>query len=313
MNYLGKHIIDIDHIDRNYIENIFSITERLKTQNELKKSFDNKNICTLFFEDSTRTRLSFEKASNNLKANFHNLDLSTSSVNKGESFFNTIKTVESIGMDIYIIRHGSSGASIFAAKNLKGTVINAGDGSHAHPTQALSDLFTIKEQKKDFTKLEISIVGDFLFSRVARSNVLALLKMGSKVNILGPPELTSPQISDAYDQYNSLYPGNLKFYNELKQPLINSDIIMALRIQKERFNKETKVDLENYKSKWRIDTELLDQCKKNILIMHPGPMNEELEISHNVAHSDFSLIDKQVENGVFVRQSIIQNIFEGED
>ena len=137
--------------------------------------------------------------------------------------------------------------------------------------------------------------------------------MGSKVNILGPPELTSPQISDAYDQYNSLYPGNLKFYNELKQPLINSDIIMALRIQKERFNKETKVDLENYKSKWRIDKELLDQCKKNILIMHPGPMNEELEISHNVAHSDFSLINKQVENGVFVRQSIMQNIFEGED
>jgi|TARA_B110000263_G_scaffold75033_1_gene65486 aspartate carbamoyltransferase catalytic subunit len=306
MNDLKKHFLDIDLLEKDYILEILNKTQNLKASNR-KENF-NKNICALFYEDSTRTKLSFEKASNNLGLKFHNLDVSKSSKNKGESFYNTLKTIDSIGMDLIIIRHPASGASNFAAKHVSASVLNAGDGSHAHPTQTMADLFTIYEINNNFDNLEISIVGDFIFSRVARSNIIGFLKMGCNVNILGPKELISNQILEAYEFLNKQNSGKIKIYDELEKPILNSDIIMPLRIQKERFIDNFDVDFENYRNNWKIDEDLLEKCKKDVLIMHPGPVNEEVEISHKIVHSDRSLINNQVENGVYVRQIIIESL-----
>tara|TARA_B110000495_G_C23022479_1_gene606849 strand:+ start:1024 stop:1953 length:930 start_codon:yes stop_codon:yes gene_type:complete len=306
MNDLKKHFLDIDLLEKDYILEILNKTQNLKASNR-KENF-NKNICALFYEDSTRTKLSFEKASNNLGLKFHNLDVSKSSKNKGESFYNTLKTIDSIGMDLIIIRHPASGASNFAAKHVSASVLNAGDGSHAHPTQTMADLFTIYEINNNFDNLEISIVGDFIFSRVARSNIIGFLKMGCNVNILGPKELISNQILEAYEFLNKQNSGKIKIYDELEKPILNSNIIMPLRIQKERFIDNFDVDFENYRNNWKIDEDLLEKCKKDVLIMHPGPVNEEVEISHKIVHSDRSLINNQVENGVYVRQIIIESL-----
>tara|TARA_B110000438_G_scaffold259824_1_gene269495 strand:+ start:1462 stop:2391 length:930 start_codon:yes stop_codon:yes gene_type:complete len=306
MNDLKKHFLDIDLLEKDYILEILNKTQKIKSSNR-KENF-NKNICALFYEDSTRTKLSFEKASNNLGLKFHNLDVSKSSKNKGESFYNTLKTIDSIGMDLIIIRHPSSGASNFAAKHISSSIINAGDGSHAHPTQTIADLFTIYEKNKNFENLEISIVGDFIFSRVARSNIIGFIKMGCNVNILGPKELISNQILQAYEFLNKQNSGKIKIYDELENPILNSDIIMPLRIQKERFNNNLDIDFEKYQNNWKIDEDLIEKCKKNVLIMHPGPVNEEIEISHKLVHSDKSLINNQVENGVYARQIIIESL-----
>ncbi|NCG35020.1 MAG: aspartate carbamoyltransferase catalytic subunit [Dehalococcoidales bacterium] len=306
MSDLKKHFLDVDLFEKDYILEILNKTSKLKISNR-KENF-NKNICALFYEDSTRTKLSFEKASNNLGLKFHNLDGSKSSKNKGESFYNTLKTIDSIGMDLIIIRHPSSGASHFAAKHVTSSVLNAGDGSHAHPTQTIADLFTIYEKNKNFDNLEISIVGDFIFSRVARSNIIGFIKMGCNVNILGPKELISDEILQAYEFLNKKNSGKIKIYDELEKPILNSDIIMPLRIQKERFNNNFDVDFEKYQNNWKIDEDLIEKCKKNVLIMHPGPVNEEIEISHKLVHSDKSLINNQVKNGVYVRQIIIESL-----
>ena len=203
MNHLTKHLLDIDHLSKDYIYDLLSDTKKIKN-NQSPSKIIGKNVCALFYEDSTRTKLSFQKACSNLELNFHNLDLQKSSLNKGESFYNTIKTINSIGMDLFIIRHFSSGAAYFLAKNTNSSVINAGDGSHAHPTQTLSDLFTIYELGKKFEDLEVSIIGDVLYSRVARSNILGLLKMGSTINILGPKELTPSVIVEIYESLDIL-------------------------------------------------------------------------------------------------------------
>jgi len=307
MNDLKRHFLDLDHLEKDYILEILNKTKELKISNR-KENFKYKNICALFYEDSTRTKLSFEKASNNLGLKFYDLDVSKSSKNKGESFYNTLKTIDSIGMDLIIIRHPSSGAANFAAKHVRSSIINAGDGSHAHPTQTMADLFTIYEKNQNFSNLEISIIGDFIFSRVARSNIIGLIKMGCNINILGPKELVSKEILEAYEFLIKEYPGKIRIYDELEKPIINSDIIMPLRIQKERFNSNFDLNFEKYQNEWKIDEELIDKCKKNIFIMHPGPVNEEMEISHKIVHSDNSLINIQVENGVYVRQIIIESL-----
>ena len=308
MKTLKKHILDIDHLDRDYIYEILEKAKNLKNNKNSEGNFSNKHICTLFYEDSTRTRLSFEKAAINLEVKFHNIELSKSSINKGESFYNTLKTIDSIGMDMIIIRHPSSGAANFAAKHTKASIVNAGDGSHAHPTQTLSDLFTIYERNIDFSSLEISIVGDFLFSRVARSTIIGFAMMGSKVNIIGPSELISNEIIRAYENLPLIKNGQITVYDEIEKPLMKSDIVMPLRIQKERFTSSFNLDFESYKKFWKIDEKLINDSNKNILIMHPGPVNEEIEISHKLVHSDKSLINLQVENGVFIRETIMREL-----
>ena len=182
------------------------------------------------------------------------------------------------------------------------------DGSHAHPTQTLSDLFTIYERNIDFSSLEISIVGDFLFSRVARSTIIGFAMMGSKVNIIGPSELISNEIIRAYENLPLIKNGQITVYDEIEKPLMKSDIVMPLRIQKERFTSSFNLDFESYKKFWKIDEKLINNSNKNILIMHPGPVNEEIEISHKLVHSDKSLINLQVENGVFIRETIMREL-----
>ena len=305
MNNLKKHILDIDHLDRDFIYKILEKTKSLKQNQTNKINLSNKHVCALFYEDSTRTKLSFEKASNNLNVKFHDLEVSKSSVNKGESFYNTLKTIDSIGMDLIIIRHPSAGAAIFAAKHTSSSILNAGDGSHAHPTQTLTDLFTIYEKNIDFTNLEISIVGDFIFSRVARSTIIGFAIMGSKVNIIGPSELVSNDIIEAYINLPNISKDQISISEDIENSLSNSDIVMPLRIQKERFTSNFNLNFETYKKLWKIDEKIIKNIDKKIFIMHPGPVNEETEISHNIAHSDNSLINQQVQNGVFLRQTII--------
>ena len=207
-----------------------------------------------------------------------------------------------------IIRHPSSGAANFAAKHTNASILNAGDGSHAHPTQTLSDLFTIYERDIDFSNLEISIVGDFIFSRVARSTIIGFAMMGSKVNIIGPSELISKEIIHAYENLPLIKNGQITVYDEIEKPLMKSDIVMPLRIQKERFTSSFNLDFESYKKFWKIDEKIINDSNKNILIMHPGPVNEEIEISHELVHSDKSLINLQVENGVFIRETIMREL-----
>ncbi|MBC78286.1 MAG: aspartate carbamoyltransferase [Chloroflexi bacterium] len=311
MNYLAKHLLDIDHLSKDYIYDLLIGAKNIKNnKNNSDFNFKGKDVCALFYEDSTRTKLSFQKAASNLNLNFHNLDVQKSSLNKGESFYNTIKTINSIGMDLIIIRHFSSGAAYFLAKNTNSSVINAGDGSHAHPTQALSDLLTIYELENNFEDLEISIIGDVLYSRVARSNVLGLLKMGAKINILGPKELTPKVIIEIYESIDKSYNNKIKFYEDFEKPILNSNFIMALRIQKERFDSENFMNFHAYK--WKIDTEKLESFKNNVFVMHPGPVNEEIELSHEIVHSERSLISKQVENGVHIRQKVIEELLENE-
>ncbi|MBL07192.1 MAG: aspartate carbamoyltransferase catalytic subunit [SAR202 cluster bacterium] len=312
MNHLGNHLLDIDHLSKDYIYDFFKETEKIKNTPESSKNFNhNKNICTLFYENSTRTKLSFQKACSNINAVFHNLDIQTSSVNKGETFYNTIKTINSIGMDLIIIRHYSSGAPYFLAKNTKSSVINAGDGAHAHPTQTLSDLFTIFENSKKFEDLEISIIGDVLYSRVARSNILGLLKMGSKINIIGPRELVPVDVINLYSSIEKSYKNKINYYEDYEKPILSSDFLMALRIQKERFDKNTDLNFDTYITNWKIDTKVLSNLdREDIFIMHPGPVNEEIELSHELVHSEKSLISKQVENGVYVRQKIMEKLLD---
>ncbi len=309
MNHLVKHLLDIDHLSKDYIYDLLSDTTKIKNKQSFSK-ISGKDVCALFYEDSTRTKLSFQKACSNMNLNFHNLDLQKSSLNKGESFYNTIKTINSIGMNLFIIRHFSSGAAYFLARNTNSCVINAGDGSHAHPTQTLSDLFTIYELEKKFEDLEISIVGDVLYSRVARSNILGFLKMGSRVNILGPKELIPKVIIEIYESLDRSFKNKIRYYEDFEKPVLSSNFLMALRIQKERFTSNTIMDFHSYK--WKIDLEKLKKFKKDVFVMHPGPVNEEIELSHELVHSDRSLISKQVENGVYVRQKIIERLLENE-
>ncbi len=309
MNFLRKHLLDIDHLSKDYIYDLLDGIKQIKSK-EYKSNIKGKDVCALFYEDSTRTKLSFQKAVTNLGLNFHNLDVQKSSLNKGETFYNTIKTINSIGMDLIILRHFSSGACYFLANNTASSVINAGDGSHAHPTQTLSDLFTIFELDKKFEDLEISIIGDVLYSRVARSTLLGFLKMGSKINILGPKELTPHVITEIYESLDKSYKNKIKFYEDFEKPILDSNFIMALRIQKERFDSGSFMNFQTYK--WKIDSDRLKTFNNDILIMHPGPVNEEIELSHEIVHSNRSVISKQVENGVHVRQKVIEELLTNE-
>ncbi len=310
MNHIKKHLLDIDHLTKDFIYDFLTETKKIKYSPETSKNFNHeKNICALFYENSTRTKLSFQKACSNINAVFHNLDIQTSSVNKGETFYNTIKTINSIGMDLIIIRHSSSGAPYFLAKNTYSSVINAGDGAHAHPTQTLSDLYTIFEISNKFEDLEVSIIGDILYSRVARSNILGLLKMGSKINILGPRELVPEDVVGLYSTIDKSYKNKISYYEDFEKPILSSDFLIALRIQKERFDKNTDLNFDTYKTKWKIDLDVLRNLKReDVFIMHPGPVNEEVELSHELVHSEKSLISNQVENGVFVRQKIMEKL-----
>jgi aspartate carbamoyltransferase catalytic subunit len=254
-----------------------------------------KTAVNLFFEPSTRTRTSFELAAKRLSLDVINFSVPTSSVVKGESLIDTALTVQALGADFIIIRHSSAGVPHLLAKNLKASVINAGDGTNEHPTQALLDAFTIKEKKGRIEGLEVVIVGDIMHSRVAKSNIYSLTKLGAKVRLIGPPTLIPKEMESM----------GLSVFHHMEEGLKDVDVVMMLRIQMERQSKGFFPSTEEYSKNWGLTTERLSLAKDDAIVMHPGPMNRGIEITSEIADGPRSVILEQVTNGLAVRMAVM--------
>ena len=255
---------------------------------------------TLFYENSTRTRLSFELAAKSLSADVSNLTASTSSILKGESLVDTLLTLESLGADVVIIRHPHSGAPNLAARHIKASVINAGDGWHAHPTQALLDIYTMNAHKGTINGLKVTILGDTRHSRVSRSNIWGLSTMGADVTVCSPPTL----LPAGLDQPGDYFP-KIRIEQDISKALEGADVVMVLRLQLERMQSGLLPGLREYAQLYQLNEERLKLAKPDALVMHPGPMNEGLEISTGVAHGSQSVVNEQVTNGVAVRMALL--------
>jgi aspartate carbamoyltransferase catalytic subunit len=251
-------------------------------------------VCNLFYEPSTRTRSSFEIAEKRLSADVLNFTLSHSSVSKGETLLDTARNLEAMGAGVIVIRHPMSGAPWLLAKELNSSIINAGDGSHEHPSQALLDLFTIREIKGKIKGLKVVIVGDILHSRVARSNIWGLLKLGAKVRLVGPPTLIPKYIENAKIR---------TFYN-LDEAIEGADVIIMLRIQMERQESEYFPSLREYSRFYGLTREKLKRANEDVTVMHPGPINRGIELSSDIADDAGSVILDQVSNGIAVRMAM---------
>lgn len=281
------------------------ILEILKNAAILKKILDmpskkashlaGKSVVTLFYENSTRTRMSFELAAKYLSANAANISASASSVAKGETLIDTGRTLDVMGTDVIIIRHPMSGAPALLAKNVRASVINAGDGINEHPTQSLLDLLTMQEKFGAFQGLRVSIIGDIFHSRVARSNIFALTKLGAEVTVAAPETLLPPGIEKL----------GARVARSAKEAAVGADVIMGLRIQRERQKGGLFPSVREYNKYFGIDQALLDTAAEGALIMHPGPMNRGVEISSAVADGEQSKITEQVTNGVAVRMALL--------
>ena len=296
----NKHILSIKDLSIKDINNILAKAEKfLHKKNKKKNSFSNKNIINLFFEDSTRTLTSFELAGKQLGASVINMSIATSSIKKGETLIDTAMTLNAMDPDILIVRHNMSGVPYLLSEKVNCSVINAGDGSNEHPTQALLDALTIKRHKKRISGLEVAILGDVLHSRVARSNIYLLNKLGAKVRVICPPTLLPPNVEEL----------GVKVFKNLEDGLNNVDIIMVLRIQKERMSGSFVPSEKEFFKFWGLDRKKLNNAKKNALVMHPGPINRGIEIDSDVADDiGRSLILEQVKLGVAIRMSIIDEL-----
>ena len=297
---MDKHLLSMDQLSAEDITAILDTAESLQqvTSRPIKKlpTLRGRTVCNLFYEASTRTRISFELAAKRLSADVINFSAdSKSSVAKGESFKDTAWTLEAMGVDAIVVRHGSSGAPHQLSKWVNASVINAGDGSHEHPTQALLDLYSIRERFKDFDGLKVAIVGDIVSSRVARSNVKGLVTMGADVTLVGPPTLV-PKEAAAW---------GVTVTSDLDAVLPDLDICYLLRVQKERQSEQLFPSLREYASLWGLDARRLQVMRPDSLVMHPGPMNRGVEISAEVSESPRSIILDQVANGLAVRMSLL--------
>ena len=299
MNALtGKNLLDIKSLTTEEIELICRTAKYFKDVfTRSVKSVPilrGKTVCTLFYESSTRTRISFELAAKRLSADVINVTVATSSVAKGESLIDTVHTLEAMNADYIVMRHGVSLAPHFLSENIKASVINAGDGHHAHPTQALLDTYSIIEKKETLKDLTIAIVGDILHSRVARSDIVAFKKMGAKVILCGPPTL----VPDYFNQYDVEISYN--FDDTIKK----ADVINMLRIQKERQNGAFFPSIREYHKHFALTKARLNKCKSDVILMHPGPVNRGVEVSNEVMDSPNFIMNEQVTNGVAVRMAI---------
>jgi aspartate carbamoyltransferase catalytic subunit len=295
-----KHLLSMDQLTAADITKILDTAESLRqvTSRPIKKlpTLRGRTVCNLFYEASTRTRISFELAAKRLSADVINFSAdSKSSVAKGESFKDTAWTLEAMGIDAIVVRHGSSGAPHQLSRWVKASVLNAGDGAHEHPTQALLDLFSIREHFKDFEGLRVAIVGDIVHSRVARSNVKGLVTMGADVTLVGPPTLV-PTLTRAW---------GADVTSDLDAVLPQVDICYLLRVQKERIGEQLFPSLREYAALWGLNSKRLAAMPKDSLVMHPGPMNRGVEIAADVSESPRSIILDQVANGLAVRMSLL--------
>jgi aspartate carbamoyltransferase catalytic subunit len=295
-------LYDMPAQEISYILESTGTMKQLLMQNAKKMPhLQGKSIVALFYENSTRTRLSFELAAKFLGASFSNLGVSSSSVNKGETLLDTGKTIEAMSTDVIIIRHPLSGAPKFLADNFSGSVINAGDGMHEHPTQALLDMYTMKEHFGHIEGLNVTIVGDIYHSRVARSNVWGLTKLGAKVTLCAPGTL----IPEEMKQTGAAISG------DVKTALRDADVVMGLRIQKERLEGAFLSTLREYHRYFGVNEETLKYCERDVLIMHPGPVNRGVELSSEVVDAPNSVINEQVTNGVAVRMALLYLLTRG--
>ena len=300
-----NNLLDIDQLSKNDILYIFEFAEKLSSilNGPVKKVpvLRGKTVINYFSEPSTRTRVSFENAGKILSADVINVSSSGSSDEKGESFINTVQTLESIGADILIIRHSDSGAPYFVSRNIQIPVINAGDGSHAHPTQTLIDLYTIYKSIGEIEGLNLTILGDNIHSRVSRSAVLGFSTMGAKVTFCSPTTMNANYLSE--NDVNN-YP-SIMYTSNLKDALSDSDLIMTLRTQFERKASLVFPNINEYTRMFKLSNESLKYAPDKARILHPGPMNLGVEIDGYVSESDRSLINQQVMNSVAIRMALL--------
>ncbi len=299
INWTKKDLIDLETLTKEEIELILSTASTFKevSTREIKKvpALRGKTVVNLFYEPSTRTRVSFEVAAKRLSADVINIASESSSVKKGETLIDTGKNIEALRVDIIIMRHNYSGASAILARNLKASVVNAGDGWHEHPTQALLDMFTLKEKLGHIEGLNVSIVGDIAHSRVARSNIWGLVKLGAKVTVCAPKMLIPPAIDKM----------GVTVTHDIEDALKNADAVNVLRMQFERDRGDAFPSQLEYFKKFGITSERIKKAKKNIIVMHPGPINRGIEMSSNVADGGNSVILEQVTNGIAVRMAVL--------
>ncbi len=312
-----RHLLDLDDFSAAEIELVMETTDAMKEvlARDVPRvpALRGTTVVTLFYEASTRTRASFELAGKVLGADVINISASGSSVQKGESLVDTVRTTQAIGADVLVLRHGASGAPYLAAREAEFRVVNAGDGWHAHPTQALLDAYTLRERLGDVRGLKVVIVGDISHSRVARSNLWGLTALGADVVVCGPPTLLpaglgSGQPKDAGEE-RDLPP--VRVEHDLDRAIEDADVVMALRLQRERQTGGLLPSLREYSRLYQVNSERLARAKPGAIVMHPGPVNEGVEISAEVAHSARSLIEEQVANGVAVRMAVLYLLMRG--
>ena len=309
-----RHVLDLDDFSRREIEEVFQNADAMREvmNRDIKKvpTLRGKTVITLFTEASTRTRVSFEQAGKILSADVINVSGSGSSADKGESLYNTALTLQAMNADIIIIRHSHSGAPHFLARHLDACVLNAGDGAHAHPTQGLLDMYTMRNYFGQVESLKVAMVGDILYSRVARSNLWGLTKMGADVTLCAPPTLLpSDMLNGARTANADGHPfASVNIERDVERALDGADVVYALRLQIERQRAGHLPSLREYSRVYGINERRLALAKPDALVMHPGPMNEGVEIDPAVAHGASSVIQEQVTNGVAIRMALLYSV-----
>ena len=306
MTYPRKHLLAIEGLEPPHIADLLDLAESYallnrsgKTQRDLLKG---RTLINLFFEDSTRTRTSFELAGKRLGADVINMSVSTSSVNKGETLLDTASTLNAMHCDLLVVRHGQSGAPSLLSQKVDAAVINAGDGTHEHPTQALLDALTIRRHKGRLEGLIVAICGDIAHSRVARSNMHLLTTMGSRVRVVGPPTLIPAEAARL----------GVEVFHDMKAGLAGADVVMMLRLQRERMSGGMVPSAREFFRFYGLDAEKLAHAKPDSIVMHPGPMNRGVEIDSAIAdHPTRSVIGEQVEMGVACRMAVLDMLARG--
>jgi aspartate carbamoyltransferase catalytic subunit len=303
--FAHKHILGLDHLSVPDIEHILNTAESFKeiSRRSIKKVpvLRGKTVVTLFFEPSTRTRLSFDIAAKRMSADTFSISASTSSTTKGESLADTAKNIEAMMPDIIVMRHPSSGASNYLANRINTSVINAGDGTHEHPSQGLLDLMTVREHKGKIKGLKVAIIGDISHSRVAHSDIIGFSKMGANVFVSGPATLIPKKISRL----------GARVCTTIEEAVNNADVVMPLRIQKERQSDPLIPSFREYAAFFGINRQILQVAKPDALVMHPGPINRGVELDPDVADSSQSVILHQVTNGVAIRMALMYLVLGG--
>jgi len=304
-----NHLLDIDQLTREDILYIFEFTDNLESilKGAVRKVpvLRGKTIINYFSEPSTRTRVSFENAGKILSADVINMSSTGSSDEKGESLLNTVETLESIGANLLVMRHYDSGAPYFVARNINIPIINAGDGSHAHPTQNLIDLYTVYKQVGDIDGLNLTILGDNIHSRVARSTALGFSAMGANITFCAPPTMDAKYLSNHSTDFEGVHWPKVTYTHDIKSAFNNADLIMALRTQFERKSNLVFPNINEYTRMFKLNEEVLRYAPKNVRILHPGPMNLGVEIDGYISNSDKTLIKQQVKNSVSIRMALL--------